>query len=588
MLDQLSDIRLREVRREPTEPFNVSDILSDRQAGWILDLRSEDADLAIDFGRSIADEETKTALKQAGSYLVVIARTDLWEKIGNGGRELESSLTEPPPKEVLIRHLQSGTSPLKQHHAHLWSNNSEITKELSGLTPVEIVDWSSDIRNEHSIALKESDYIELPTESVENAVQARRNWLEDLLKWHKTNQSPHCRNFILAAAVLDGCRAGEIYSESQNISSFLSEDQEEKDIGQGGPGIYELVDISEAVLKNGDYLTFPKSGYARSIIEYFWVDRMHLRPKFINWLVDTSKNKGGNYDSETFERMGDYILRWSSQRRDIGDLEKILFAWSSNENLRHSAQDLLTAAAFDPEIGRQVRDKMLTWSKSTNTNDVHLQSVIAHACGGPLGTVFDRVMIYRLGHLVESPDQQVKEASLKSFETLWSAEHTRPRIRDTITQWLTGNDPSRREVGLSSFIAIARVTNGFRTAANSQDAQTGEWSFYAAGWKAALEKKPRRTNIDTAFALWMSNALISNIDEAVCTRIIEESIRSSASSGQVTGNRISALTRMLFVWAPASVSDDRAGVRDRIIERASGLDPIRHLEAAPAADKTYD
>lgn len=598
LLDKLGDVRLREVRREPTEPFNVNDILSDRRAGWILDLRSEDADVSVDLGRSLADDEARVALEQSESYLIVLARTDLWKKIGNGGRGLEFSLKNPSQAEILNSHLQAGKSPLKERHAALWSNNSEVAKQLPGLTPAEVVEWSEDIRSEHFIALKESDYLEIPQKHIEIAIQARTNWFKDLLEWYQSNQSSDLRNFILAAAVLDGCRAGDIYNESQKIAYFLGEAQKEQAVGQRGPGIYELVQISKAVLNNGDYLTFPKSGYARSIIEYFWVDRMHLRSNFMSWLVDTSKKKGGDYEAATFERMGDYILRWCSQRREIGDLEEIIFAWSSNEKLRQSAQDLLSAAAFDPVLGKRVRDKMLTWSKSTDPNDVHVQYVVANACGGPLGAVFDNVMLYRLGYLAESPNSKVEDAANAALGALWNAEYTRTRIRDKITRWLTGSDRSRREVGLSSFVAIANVTNGFREGAYSQDEQSEAHAsnflheqtlyFFIAGWRSALEKRPARPKIDSAFSRWMDNALISEFHEDLCTQIIEKSIYSSTSAGQTTGNRIAALTRLLFVWAPVGVHDNRASVRDRVVARACQIDPIRQLVAAPYNYETDD
>lgn len=593
LLNELGEVRLREVRREPTEPFDVNDILGERKVGWILDLRSEDAHVADNLGRSLAGDEARDALEQAESYLIVIAKVDLWKKVGNGGRRLEFLLQKPNQEKVLNRHLQAGRKPLKEQHAALWSQNSNIAKELSKLTPAEVVDWSEDIRNEHSIILEQdSDYRKIPDENIENALEARTNWFDDLLDWFKKHQASERRNFILAAAVLEGCRAGDVYNESQNIASFLGEKKEDQAAGQQGPGIYELVSDSQAVLENGDHLSFPKSGYTRSVIEYFWVDRMHLRSNFIEWLVETSKKKGGDYDVATFERMGDYILRWCVQRRAISDLEKIISAWASNDKLRRSARDLLTASALDPALGKQVRDKMLAWVKSEDSADIDVQAVVADACGGPLGAVYEKMMLYRLGLLDKSSSPKVQEATENAFELLWNAEYSRPRLREAITRWLTGNERSRREAGRRSFVAIANVTNGFQLGNWPSEVSgkceslthidEGELGFFVAGWRSVLEVNRTEQKNERAFCSWMDNALISRDYAAICLRVLQASLHAPSTDDQFSGSRIAALTRLLFVWAPTDTHDERAEIRTLVIDRAHRLDPMRQLESAPA------
>lgn len=600
ILNKLGEVRLREVRREPSESFNIQDISAERKAGWILDLRSEDADVAVDFGRSLAD--SKELLGQANSYLVAVISGGLWKKVGSGGRHLEFILDKPKQEEVLYRHLKSGSQALDKKYAALWSDEQKVIDELKGLTPAEVVEWSEDIRNEHSIVVARGGYGEdspsIPEENIENAVEARQNWFNELLEWYKEHPGSEWRNFMLAAAVLEGCRAGDVYRESQEIAVRLGEEQEHQAVGQQGPGIHELVSESEAGLENGDYLKFSKSGYARSVVEYFWVDRMHLRSKFIDWLIDISKSRGGEYDVATFERMGEYILRWCIQRREIGEIAEIISAWSSNDKLRQSARDLLAASALDPVLGKQARDKMLAWAKSEESTDIDVQAVVADACGTPLGAVYEKMMLYRLGFLAKSPNSKVQEATRGAFELLWNAEYARPRLREAITRWLTGTDRSRREAGRRSFIAIADLANGFEQgkivprspgpAGSVIRLDEDERRFLVSGWRAVLEVNRPRPQEVRAFCSWMENALESPSLAAICVRVLLDALHTPNTDDEFNGSRIANLTRLLFLWAPAHVNDERAPCRDLVIDRAHMLDPMRQLESAPVSKSDDD
>jgi hypothetical protein len=595
LLHNIGGLRLREVRREPGDTFLVDDLASERRIGWLLDLRADGDQVQLNLGRALIT--SSQLLETASSYLAVAIRTDLWEEVKAGGEDVAVPLKPANSVEIVRRHLLRGKPALSESDAARWLEYPDVVERLEPLPPVEAVEWAQAIRDEHFTPLRPGAFSAQPDEltdevlkdKVSNVIKARSDWRSDLLQWNKDHPDGRTRNFMLAAAVLEGSAGEEVFTAAEELAKILKFDSSEPR-GLSGPGILELVSEVKAHLSMEEAVYFDRAGYADAVLEYFWADRMHLREAFMTWMNALALSRRGDVANSLVERLGQYVLRWSIRRNKLDSLEDLITAWVGNRSFIPAAEALITAAGLDPVLGRPVRERMLAWSRSDQEEANPLKFIIARACGGPLGKLYPKVMLLRLGYAAGTDNVEVAEAVKYAVRSLWELPKARDRIRNDITSWYGSNDSVKRRAARRTFATLAGLTNtvdgrplllastaeGMRVSQPSDEPK----SFLVEGWRSILDEPVPNDETIGAFTQWMDAALHSSFVQEALWQIFADAVYKLGDE-DFNDRRYSTLSDLLYTWQPTvRESSNRAAARESLLSHIRKLDPLRHPPVA--------
>jgi hypothetical protein len=590
LLNEIGNLQIREVRREPSDGFAIEDLLATRNTGWILDLRAEDDQVALSFGRALL--ASREVLEDANSYLTVTISARLWDIAKVGGEKLAVVLQPPPAIEIVRRRLVKGERPLSELEADQWLRQPDIIRHLDQLSPPEGVVWSEAIRNEHFTPLIQNNdgeagvgqtEVDEIAEKVRNVIKARSNWRAELLNWHKNHQDSRRRNFLLAGAVLENASTEDVFTAAESLGQAFGEPRP-KAPGLTGPGILELTSDVEAYLPDGETLRFSRFGYADAVLEYFWIDRMHLREPFIAWMANLPLSTAEATANVTADRIGQYVFRWSARRNSLNVLEKLITTWSRHRQLAAAAEELITAAGLDESLGKAMRDKLLSWAKDDEEVEPATKVAVARACGGPLGFMYPKMMLLRIGYLASTATPAITEAVKESVRSLWDLPSIRPRIRSEIANWCDSGNLTRRDVGRYTFAALALLMNTERggplllfPAEHDEPGliSDSERSFFSQGWRSIFDEPRLSDDAVHAFCAWMDSALASaEAREAVLGVFI--SAVYGPGDEHFSDRRHVTLYNLLFRWEPASGEiNSRTAMRDELLQEVRALDPLR-------------
>ncbi|HEY6539890.1 MAG TPA: hypothetical protein VIZ18_03090, partial [Ktedonobacteraceae bacterium] len=318
------------------------------------------------------------------------------------------------------------------------------------------------------------------------------------------------------------------------------------------------------------------------VLEYFWTDRMPLREIFIKWLSTDEALTGQGAGTEVaLDRIGQYVLRWSIRRNKLDLLEKVILAWAGNSKLAQAAENLMTAAGLDANLGKSMRDRMLTWARSDQAIPIKL--VVARVCGGPLGDVHPGLMLYRIGCLADTPDPAISREVKNAVRSMWLTTRIRERIRKELSAWYSSDNEAKRAAARNSFAAIAGLVDasGFPIAlagkgAWSQSPETGTKDFLVRGWRCIFDKPQPGEESANSFSAWMNAAASSEPTRTVVHDIYASAVYSSHDD-VFSDRRYTTLSHLLYRWEPAGAqSDDRTELRDKFLETILRLDPLRY------------
>jgi hypothetical protein len=576
LLNEVDNLKLHRVRRESDEEFVIDQLVPRQNRGWLLDLRSEDAHVDWTFGRDLAD--SASLLRDSNSFLAVAIRPDLWEQVGSGAHHLAVRLQPPAPEEVIRLRLSRFDPKLPPQAIEAWLNQPEIIDRIKGASTHVAVSWAEDIRKEY-LRARELGNIGTDKENVKNVIAAREDWHTSLSNWHR-NKDSRQRNYLLAAAVLEGAPADTIYGAAERLCE-LFEEPDAKKPGQTGPGIIHLTEDAEAIITEAETVRFRRVGFADAVLEYFWVDRMNLRDTFVSWMSMLPLEHKGALHQAVIDRIGEYVLRWSIKRRRLKLLEDVVRKWASSRELAAEAEALITVASLHPTLGKITRDRILELARSDPETDGELKRVLARACGGELGRIYPKMMLLRLGYLARTADAGVAEAVKNAMGTLWNVPEIRSRIRTEIKDWCTGRDVARREAGRRSFLALARLSNGEdgspvllkMDGSDFISISDDEKSFLVDGWRAVLDAQEKFRDAIETFNAWMDFALHyfaakEHVVDIFCLAVhrpYEE---------YYSGRRHVTLTKLLFSWQPNdTAASEKTELRDQILARSIASDP---------------
>ena len=299
LLQNIGNLKLREVRREPGDNFVIDDLATEDHVGWLLDLSAEGDQVQNNLGRTLIT--SSRLLETASSYLAVVIQPDLWNQVKAGGEDVAIPLVAPSLVEIVRKRLMHENPAVPESDVTRWLGYPEIVRRLESISPAEAVEWANTIRAEHFTPLHPSEFPiqpddltdEILAQKATNVIKAKSDWRDDLLRWNKDHPNSRTRNFMLATAVLEDSPGEDVFTAADELAKALKSNVAEAR-GLNGPGILEFVSEVDAHLTVMETVCFNRAGYADAVLEYFWADRMHLREAFIAWMNALAlSNQGG-------------------------------------------------------------------------------------------------------------------------------------------------------------------------------------------------------------------------------------------------------------------------------------------------------
>ncbi|MFF5372838.1 hypothetical protein [Streptomyces sp. NPDC013187] len=569
---------VRQVRREPGEGVDLEG-LKDEETGWILDLRDKDETLRPGFGLHL--REVTEHLRTMGSFVIVVTHTDTWTPVAAEATELGHRLSPPAALQVLRAHLERRQPPIGE--LDTWLAAGAVTEQLDNqATPAEAARWARVIIAAVELNATTSEP-KAVGELVEAVVQsAHNNWRRTLRTWHTTNTDSAHRNYLLAAATLDGAPAETVYEAQSTLGEALN-DTPPPTRGQQGTGIIALTDAIGAELGADDCIRFRKPGYAEAVVDYFWVDRPHHVAAFTRWTAEQAASLPPDLGVPLAERVTQWATRYTLAKQSFTVLRAITAHWAKNSHLHGHAQDLLVAAAVDPTAGKRARDQYLAWAKAPDTDELtHRRNtpiVLKQALAGALaqlGPAYPQIALKRLSELaVNTTNAGVADAVGDALTALWDQPVLQGTIRSTLTSWFTTAQHHYTAAARRAFLHLADRTtpNGIPLLLAGGDSEPEAWAL--TGWRCALDDEAN-THLQSAFDTWLDTALTHPHLRSAVIKTFTEAVFRSDTDRTYLAPRYLVLTHAAYGWEPARAGGEptaRTRLRDALVLVLREADP---------------
>ncbi|MGW1396840.1 hypothetical protein ACWD6Q_34880 [Streptomyces nigra] len=567
---------IRQVRREPNERVELEG-LKDENTGWILDLRDEEEILRPGFGLHL--REAADHLRTMRSYLVVVTHTNTWRPVAGEATDLAHLLAPPTALDVLHTHLE-------RHQPHVrdldrWRTDEAIIKQLASATPAEASRLARIIIT--AVSLDDSTGEPKPfKELVEAVIQSAHNWRTVLRTWHSNHPNSAHRNYLLAAAALDGAPAEAVYEAQTTLGEAL-QDAPATLCGQQGPGIIELTHTIGATLGDDDRIHFLKPGYAEAVVDYFWVDRPHHVAAFTRWTAEQAASLPADLGAPLAERVTQWATRYSLAKQSFTVLRAIATHWAKTRHLRGQATDLLVAAAVDPTAGKRARTQYLAWAKAPDADELTnqastptaLKQTLAAALA-QLGHAYPQIALKRLAELAAHTTHKAVTAAVGDALTeLWDQPAHQDTIRATLTTWFASSQPHYTAAARRAFLHLAdrTTTEGIPLLLAKTD--SGSSSFALTGWRCALEDMGD-TDLQHAVSTWLDSALANDRLRPAILQTFTEAVFRSDADRTYLASRFLALHHATYGWEPVSPGAQptaRTHLRDALVIALREADP---------------
>ncbi|UED83198.1 hypothetical protein [Streptomyces profundus] len=570
---------IRQVRREPGSPFDLSGLL-DHNTGWVLDLRAETPHAG--FGRELAEDAHELP---PGSRLIVLTHSEAWKKRGDGATHLSRSLAGPKRADILREHLKD--VPLFFDRDQ-WIAADLIQRGIAPLQPSQIQAWANAIVNTEDVerdrgrltlaqnAKDDTYFLSL----VQKVVTAAENWRSHLLEWHTTHEDSDYRNYLLAAAVLEGAKSDKIYKASTTLAQALKETHPARP-GQQGLGVVALTQRANADLRPDGTIRFRYHNYAEAVVDYFLDDRPHLLREFTRWTADQVAGLGEDLAGPLIQRVSDWVVHYTARHRRTTLLRSLAEQWSTTHS--DAACDLLVLAAVDDRTGDLARNAYRRWTKSeAGSLSADFTIVLIRACLR-LAEAYPASMLGRIAELAtrahgdgdveNGRTAQITQAVSEALNALWDDSEQHAGIQRQLTGWANDQHAPHRAAAQSTFAYLAQRRTPTGPALLPDPVIDTAWLVNM--WRNALPTTDWSPPVADAFAYWMQTALEypdrrETIEQIVCDAVHR------ADDPHYSANRLLAVQNLLYSWAPAppAVQDaDTVHLRDQLLTRLRAQDP---------------
>jgi hypothetical protein len=572
------ELTIRRIRRESGDGFTMTGLRGQRSTGWILDLRDPDESMPAkaDFGHELLQASD---LRADGSYLVVLASTELWRRIGYGATALARKPEPPDSVNLLMALLKS--SGVVRHEA--WTDS--FGQEIKPLRPAQIREWSQVLAASlYEFEVKKGrpadPDVDDDRKEIEKTVRsAVSGWMEVLADWHKApERTSYERNYLLLAAVYDGAPIDAVHRQVASLAKALGEkgQQAEPLAGQQGPGLVQLAQQTKAELLPNGRLRFPGPGFAEAVVRYFWTDRPHLANDFMGWTVQLSLELKHPQGSQLAERMAPWVLHHAQATSSTRLLRLVADEWSEDSNLAVHAHEFLVMASLDPQIGSRARKALSSWANQDGASPALLKT---------LARVFATLtpaheqMLGRLGDLARSVKVGVPDAVGEAITALWDNREFRPRLSSILISWLDAEQEPLRQAAASAFLhlALQRDSAGHPILVRELQPSVPDWAI--RGWRAALEARGPSPTAYQAFMAWLDTAATQDTSMEPVFATLVSAVHDTPTD-DLRGQRFLNLGRLGERWVLQSDvlnEQERNTIRHELENRTQLADPHRAL-----------
>jgi hypothetical protein len=438
--------------------------------GYLLDLSDLPDEPPARFGQDLVRHGA--TLREQGSFLVVLATPGDWQGAwADATGDVTVRLESPSARRLVEAELDA--------HGHA-DRVAWLTDEK--LSPI----WEADPSARDACRLAGLIGAVKGREQLKEAVDRFSDWhttVEKLLnKRGAVDGSPSLlstRVTVWAGALLDGGRRGSIVRASDDLLASLGHARGPADVLTDATSSRRL--HAAEIEPVGDRAHHDRScrGLPAAILRHLWDEFPTQHDLLTTWAVGVAANRSIPEDDARLA--SEALLRLAVRRHDRKVLDALVTGLTGPRRIL--AVEALTKAATDAELGRYVRDRLLNWAESSNTEKVDL---VVDVCGGPWGLQQPALALTRLGKA--AGEQDFGAAKLVSaFRELVRQEPD--LVAKTVVQWLKkhGTEAAGKahRQALGSFLALVSSDTGTDLVlASASDASNREHFVHA--WQALL------------------------------------------------------------------------------------------------------
>ncbi|MDR7277032.1 hypothetical protein [Catenuloplanes atrovinosus] len=530
--------------------------------------------------RSVSALESEIATYQRvlitrGDYLVVIIDPRVQQLLGGVHGVNALAVGPPEPRAVLLKELAG-----QEHRLDVdaLAHHQALAETLTDLPPRQVRRLALRIVAAADIVLAQN--VNDPVTAIaEQAVQAYRNWNDELEGWFAKVEDARARLFLIALAFLEGEPGSLVLRQAEALGRELKEPPDAYG-GIASAGIRQLAATVNARLDERHRVMFDRPAYAASVLGFVHADRSdEFRKHLWFWAVRLPMRRGSVPSVPIAERIADamFTMAMSVPEPDAPEIYWVIQRWQ-HVTLRPVVAGLVTAIALSPEAGPRTRRRLNRWaSESTDTG---VLGMIAIVCAGELADSYPRAAFTRLNNLAARGFDSVESEVVAGVLRLWERPRHRLDVLHRVTDWITAEEP-RRSVGLRCLAGLTADPPGARRLLRfllEQPEQTR--TELVAGLSQVFALLPAvPEEIWPAMASWLSAAA----EDSSLAPVVGELMFQAVGVNPGASVRASRLVGFVVQWQPmgGDVDPRRRAVRDLMIERICHADPFARGARSP-------
>ncbi|WP_007025913.1 hypothetical protein [Saccharomonospora iraqiensis] len=367
---------------------------------------------------------------------------------------------------------------------------------------------------------------------------------------------------LLATALLEGASVEHVVSAADLLLEHNGLHREPPPpLLQPGPYARWLRRAAEDAYFDPQAARFRSETFGPLVLRHVWLEHPELRAVLKSWLGGIPRRRR-DLTAPDLERLADRSLELAATggpavavrlAREWGTTE----AAPNRDGYRRSvAVRLLTGAAMDPSLGRDIRARLLRWSHDAGAD---LQLLTAEVCAG-IGLSFPGIALTRLKHLAGSSDDTVRSTVREVLVKLGRELGVTTFLR-SVREWFDNAPPERLTLLAES---VAELLEEPPAQVEPQTAV----SF----WRRALDTMPPGC-LRTAVQGWLGAAR-AHQDREECEDMIEYLVRATdADSVRIARVHHASRARQVPPDTEAT-GQDRPSVLEQLWTRLDEVDPI--------------
>lgn len=433
-------------------------------------------------------------------------------------------------------------------------------------TPRQIVDLADCIRT------AAVDTEESAEEIVRKAIQAYRNWDDELVNWFDNNDDPRTRLFLVALAFLQKEPATYVLNAAEKLATMLGEPADVRG-GIVAPGIRQLAKQVSARVDDQRRIEFTLPDYNVAVLRYLHGDRpTAFRKRLWDWASELPiHRRGGSPNLRIATRVADAMLDVirALPRADAPEVRTLAERWWGYQALQPLVVELITTVSLSPEAGQVMRERLNQWARQLGSQP--LCCAIAAVCGGPLADAYPRAALTRLNHLAVRSNGAITDEVVKAVRALWGRPQHREMTLHQIVGWAANEE--RRGTGVRALAAISGTREDASSLLDELAADTMLQTEMVCAFARLFTGAGPQGDIRDALFRWLDVASRDPSHEELLASLLVR----AGGTGEGASYRFARLGGLLFTWQPTANDAEAPEARDlrgRLDERLRRADPI--------------